>query len=324
MLLSKFPVVASRDFEQTEDFGRRIFGYRTITLVDSPGNFRFRINAAPLGALTIVYSDCTAALDFDLGEHDEAYYAVFRFDGRDNYQVGRQQCSLARNRFAVIPARVYIKVRSLANQGGVAVRFDRQRLERELAKILGDAQPQPIPYCPALSNDHDFVRSFIRYTRYLAVELNRSDSFLLASPNSAEHAANALTTILLEGHPAIAPRILQATSRLGSNYQVRRVEEFVRSQLDQPLSMGDLAAVAGLSVSALHEQFRRHRQCAPMQFVRKLRLEAVRRDLMSGKPVRSVTEVAYRWGFVHLGRFADHYRRMFGESPSATLKRHRP
>jgi AraC-like DNA-binding protein len=34
-----------------------------------------------------------------------------------------------------------------------------------------------------------------------------------------------------------------------------------------------------------------------------------------------VTGIALRWNFHELGRFAGAYRRIFGETPSATLRR---
>jgi AraC-like DNA-binding protein len=33
-----------------------------------------------------------------------------------------------------------------------------------------------------------------------------------------------------------------------------------------------------------------------------------------------VADVAFRWGFGHLGRFAEKYRERYGELPSETLK----
>jgi AraC-like DNA-binding protein len=52
-----------------------------------------------------------------------------------------------------------------------------------------------------------------------------------------------------------------------------------------------------------------------------VRLEKVREDLARAEPgTDSVTEVATRWGFLHLGRFAAAYRSAFGEHPSQTLR----
>jgi AraC-like DNA-binding protein len=58
-----------------------------------------------------------------------------------------------------------------------------------------------------------------------------------------------------------------------------------------------------------------------MAYVREVRLERARADLMSDDPsLGSVTDIALKWGFAHLGRFAVEYKRRFGESPSATLR----
>ena len=47
----------------------------------------------------------------------------------------------------------------------------------------------------------------------------------------------------------------------------------------------------------------------------------VRAELRVGSPDNSsVTQIAARWGFGHLGRFAAGYRKSFGEHPSETLR----
>ena len=57
-----------------------------------------------------------------------------------------------------------------------------------------------------------------------------------------------------------------------------------------------------------------------MGFLRRRRLEAARRDLASAEPGSvTVTDVALRFGFAHLGRFAGSYFETFGELPSQAL-----
>lgn len=102
-----------------------------------------------------------------------------------------------------------------------------------------------------------------------------------------------------------------------SPYYVRRAEEFIRERLDRPLSIESIAEHTGVSVRTLHAGFRSYRGTTPMNYLRDLRLDMTRQELLQQRA--SVTEAALRWGFAHLGRFAQDYKRRFGESPSVTV-----
>jgi transcriptional regulator GlxA family with amidase domain len=98
--------------------------------------------------------------------------------------------------------------------------------------------------------------------------------------------------------------------------------ELLRNDPGHPWTVAELAAAVALSVRSLQEGFRRSLDTTPMAYLRRLRLERVRQELSDAEPgTARVTEVATRWGFVHLGRFAAAYSRAFGERPSATLRR---
>jgi transcriptional regulator GlxA family with amidase domain len=82
-----------------------------------------------------------------------------------------------------------------------------------------------------------------------------------------------------------------------------------------------LATIAGVGVRVLQESFRRHVGMPPLTYLRRLRLDGVHAELTRGDPRQvSVSEVAYRWGFTHMGRFAGAYRARFGVPPSRTLR----
>ena len=60
----------------------------------------------------------------------------------------------------------------------------------------------------------------------------------------------------------------------------------------------------------------------PSQYVLLRRLKEVRRALRDADPdIVNVGDVAHRFGFTELGRFAGRYRATFGETPSTTLQR---
>jgi transcriptional regulator GlxA family with amidase domain len=85
--------------------------------------------------------------------------------------------------------------------------------------------------------------------------------------------------------------------------------------------VAELAAEVSLSVRSLQEGFRRSLDSSPMAYLRHLRLEKVHEELATAAPgMASITEVAARWGFVHLGRFAAAYRSEYAERPSDTMR----
>ena len=49
----------------------------------------------------------------------------------------------------------------------------------------------------------------------------------------------------------------------------------------------------------------------------------MREGLLNNRNAESVTQTAMRWGFFHLGRFAQYYRELFGETPGETLRSRR-
>jgi AraC-like DNA-binding protein len=90
---------------------------------------------------------------------------------------------------------------------------------------------------------------------------------------------------------------------------------------DQPFAPTDLARIAGCSVRSLQEGFRHYIGLTPLQYLRQVRLEHAHHDLANGDATdATVTDIAFHWGFTHLGRFATTYRATYGRSPSQTLR----
>ncbi|MFK0166965.1 helix-turn-helix transcriptional regulator [Rhizobium sp. NPDC090279] len=106
--------------------------------------------------------------------------------------------------------------------------------------------------------------------------------------------------------------------------QVRRAVDFAKAYAATPINVSDMAAAADVSVRALQVNFQRFIGQSPLQYLRGIRLEGVRNDLVNADPSASVSEIARRWGFVNLGRFAQEYRSAFGVLPSSEMAKARP
>lgn len=99
------------------------------------------------------------------------------------------------------------------------------------------------------------------------------------------------------------------------------LEAWIEANLEAPISIGRLCAVAGVGERALQKNFESRRGLSPMRFVTERRLAQARRQLTEPGARDDVTHVAVRLGFNHTGRFAALYRQAFGESPSQSLRR---
>jgi transcriptional regulator GlxA family with amidase domain len=89
----------------------------------------------------------------------------------------------------------------------------------------------------------------------------------------------------------------------------------------EPITVSRLADVACVSVRSLQEGFRRHLGMSPTRYLREVRLARAHEDLRLADPDQAtVTQIARRWGFSNIGRFAQMYAQRYGKPPSETLR----
>jgi transcriptional regulator GlxA family with amidase domain len=103
---------------------------------------------------------------------------------------------------------------------------------------------------------------------------------------------------------------------------VQRAEMLALADLDKPLHVADLSHILGVSERTLCRAFKSKHGVPPCRHLRMLRLFRVRQALLSAHDhVVTVTGITTSFGFAELGRFSVEYRKVFGESPSVTLRR---
>lgn len=101
---------------------------------------------------------------------------------------------------------------------------------------------------------------------------------------------------------------------------VQTVRELIEKGDDDALRVDALACAADVSVRTLQTAFLEYFGMPPHRYLLLRRLHGVREVLRKSDPEEiTVTRVAAQFGFWQFGRFAGHYRRLFGELPSATL-----
>src|SRR5690606_4282811 len=140
----------------------------------------------------------------------------------------------------------------------------------------------------------------------------------LSHPLVASHLEQTLLTALLLAQPSNYSAQLAPAGGTVLPRGLTRAVDHIPATLTQPIPLADLVAASGIAGRTLHEHFRRFLGQPPMAYVREARFRQARAELGRAADGETVSAVAWRCGFQHLGRFAAEYRRRFGELPSQT------
>lgn len=110
-------------------------------------------------------------------------------------------------------------------------------------------------------------------------------------------------------------------TRLTYNDIVRRCQDYVMRNAGSPVTVLDLCTELRVSRRTLQTCFRHITGQSPADYLRAVRLAEVRKLLRQTAATQmSIASIAARWGFIHLGKFANNYRMLFGELPSQTTR----
>lgn len=103
---------------------------------------------------------------------------------------------------------------------------------------------------------------------------------------------------------------------------VDRLELVFEANAGRPLYLVELCAATGVSERTLRGCCHEHLGMGPVRYLWLRRMHLAHRALLrADAATATVTEIATNHGFWELGRFSVEYRGLFGEQPSATLRR---
>jgi len=240
-------------------------------------------------------------------EHPEHFLQVV-LEGGVKYEV---QAGGRRTRFVGTPGTVILQPRGAVDE----------------IRWLGPVHTVAVALQPTLltqsleitahRDDIELQQSFDLKDRHIAAILNTMTLDLTeGSPAGrlyGESLADSLAVYLVSRHSARNPLTGCATGGLPA-YRLKRVMDFIGENLEDDLSLGQLATIAGMSPHYFSEMFRQSTGHSPYQYVLLQRIERAKQRLRTRDC--SVLTAAVEAGFANPSHFARTFRRIVGISPS--------
>ncbi|MEG6509668.1 AraC family transcriptional regulator [Methyloligella sp. 2.7D] len=193
----------------------------------------------------------------------------------------------------------------------VVLHLDRETLASLLLdEANGTARPQaPAPALAVSTVTPEFTDAVVRLLKLLAAPED--------IPVLAPLAEREILFRLLQGEQGARVReIALADSRL---QRINRAIQWIREHYAEPFRIDDLAAMSGMSASALHSHFKAVTTMSPLQYQKELRLREARRLMLIGE--RDAATASFDVGYSSPSQFSREYRRLFGLPPQRDIER---
>jgi AraC-like DNA-binding protein len=307
----------SRDLDEARERVARVFCPHRLETLAERHRFDARQHHLRGQCLSLNYIEYGARTLIAPGELGHFYLLQFPLAGGARIEHGPDRYDSTPRCAAVLNPHLPTRMTWAEGTRQVLVQIDRAALQAR-AEALGLPAPAPATFRGGIELGAGPGAALARLVLWLVAEADAGRPPLGAGAGGGL-LAQALEEAVIAGLLDAAAPLPEA--RAAPPRHIRAAEAFIAANLDRPLSVAAIAAAAGTGVRALQAGFRAHRGTTPLGRWRELRLEAARAELAAGGSGTSVTDVALRWGFDHLGRFAGAYRARFGESPRDTLRR---
>ncbi len=203
----------------------------------------------------------------------------------------------------------------------LALKLDRTLVERQLAALIGHEVTAPVMF--EMSADLATAETFRWMSSFNVLRRALDEPMVLeGQPVYANQLRDLLVLGLLLGQRHNYSEELSSGGGSRMSFGVAdRAVRLIKDEHEFAWTVATLAARVGVSARAVQDNFHRSIGMPPMQFLAEVRLELTHDELSKATADQTtVTTIAQRYGFSHLGRFAVSYRKRFGESPSKTLR----
>jgi len=321
------PALANHEIFYTEQLreavtlvGRALAPCR-ISLPDGPNEFAATMHGVRFRNVSMLYLDLHVRAVVEIPALG-AYYAVHM------PMNGRAICEHRDHRFEAntIRALVTNPEGSLTmeldeDSPQLLIRIEEPALREYLTRLRGRRLTKPLTFHPEFDLATDPAVRWHAAVQLLHTEVYHSGSLVQQGRGISGVEELVMNSLLYIQPSSYHEELVRPVSR-PSKRVVQEAIKYIDAHLAEKLTVESIAKAVHMSVRSVQQGFHDELGMSPMAYVRERRLERVHDELADALPSDgvTVTEVATRWGFTHLGSFSQEYRKRWRQTPSETLR----
>ena len=315
--LDRFPVVRARNVDEMRAVFARVYGLSVLV----EGNTRavdVATNCYPMKDTILGYSKYDAHMGLVFPDTVDTFH-IIPVRGRGEATVNGDVVPLRAGRGITVPRAMKFAVRFSTDYEHIVLTMNTRTLTNKLAALAGTSIDGPLTFPPAGDDKSPQAKAFRDHLLFLVGQLSASTA---PFPRlvQAEFEQTLMVMLLYASRHSFS-HLLERAPAEASVSQIRRAEDYIEANWQQPITLQALAAVTGMSAFELFRAFKTSRGYSPMEFASRVRLRHARELLQHAD---DTTAVAAACGFGDLDRFTRDYVRNFAEHPSQILRSGKP
>ena len=314
--LANHVLFQSDDLDCARERVAQKFCRHRLDIVGARQSFRATHHHAPGDMISLNYISYGADVEIDPGELGDFYLIQMPVTGVATIRNGGKEFLTSRSTASILNADLATRMRWWEGCAQILVQVRKQPLLDFAERVLDRHLPGPLHFDPLIDFSRPEMLAWRAFANSLFHAAEEGGSATLQTAFNEQQ----LMEQFLRVQPSNMSMFLDARAAQPLPRHMKRADEYIRAHAAEPISLIDISQAAGVTPRTLQLAFKAAYGHSPMHALQFERMRLVRFELQSGHAV-SVADAGLKWGFGHLGRFSGDYRRMFGESPSETLRR---
>lgn len=318
--LEKFNLFNTSEADEAREIVSKVYCDHTLEPEHKGGIAAFH-NRAQLSQVSLNYLQYGADVKVEPGHLDDFFLFQLPIKGAAEICTNNHTFYTSKGISSVINPSEYTKMRWNRDCQKLMVQIKRSALEQRLSRILMRPISHPILFeHHVIEADNPHAGNWWRQVWNLVQELDHGldpwrSRFLLEDLER-----NLLTSVLFSFRHNYRDTLRTQESKVAPKH-VKQVEEYIQCHLQDNITIDELVELTGVSSRSIYNGFKSFRGTTPMKYILQVRLEKVHEELLNPFQSKNITQIATKWNFSQLGRFSACYKKVYGESPTETLRK---